>query len=117
MIHPSIQPSSQTIHLDGLAGWPREPLVFLGALYRPKSLGDLGLYITTCKQAGSRMAHSHAIRMVHPDGLAESCCEPLGFLGAVYRPDSLGDLGLYSYGCTQAVSTGCSSGWPAGWPF
>ena len=85
-----------------------DPYGYTGALYRPKSLGDLGLYKALCKQAGSMMAHAMppampsgwSIRMV----LADSCCVSLVFLGALYRPKSLGDLGLYSYYSTQAGS-------------
>ena len=39
---------SQTIHPDGLAEHAREPLWIHRALYRPKSLGDLGLYKAPC---------------------------------------------------------------------
>ena len=95
---------SQTIHPDGLAESCCEPLVFLGALYRPKSLGDLGLYSTCCRQAGSMMAHELAIRMASQTIPAESCCEPLVFLGALYRPKSPRDLGLYEALCKQAGS-------------
>ena len=84
------------------------PSGFIGALYRPKSPRDLGLYEGPCEQAGSMMAHSHviqlAIRMASWIIPAESCCDPLVFLGALYRPKSLGDLGLYSYYSTQAGS-------------
>ena len=54
---------SQTIHPDGLAEHGYVSLVFVGALYRPDSLGESGLYSTTCTQAGSMMAHRMIIRM------------------------------------------------------